>query len=94
MPAPMGRALRKLGYSQPVGLKAAVAIVLAQRLPKSKSTSTSNWALPKLRPKQLLYAANDAYAALAVFNAMGKPHSRLQPAELDPSSQPTAHDNG
>jgi ribonuclease D len=37
---------------------------------KSKSVKTSNWALPALQPKQLLYAANDAYAALCVFEAM------------------------
>jgi len=42
--------VRRLGYSQAVGVKAAVAIVLGQRLVKSKSVTTSNWALPKLRP--------------------------------------------
>ncbi len=68
-------AVRQLGYRQAVGVKAAVAIVLARRLRKSKSTATSNWALPTLRPNQLLYAANDAYAALAVFDAMGKPEN-------------------
>lgn len=62
--------VRKLGYREAVGAKAAVAIVLAQRLQKSKSTTTSNWALPTLRPNQLRYAANDAYAALAVFHAL------------------------
>ena len=64
-------AVRQLGYRQTVGVKAAVAIVLARRLRKSKSIATSNWAVPTLRPNQLLYAANDAYAALAVFDAMG-----------------------
>ncbi|NEX22286.1 3'-5' exonuclease domain-containing protein 2 [Thiorhodococcus mannitoliphagus] len=74
----LAQAVRKLGYRQAVGAKAAVAIVLGRRLQKSKKTSTSNWALPMLRPNQLLYAANDAYAALAVFEAMGRPYSAPQ----------------
>lgn len=65
--------VRRLGYSQAVGVKAAVAIVLGQRLVKSKSV-TSNWALPKLRPNQLQYAADDAVAALRIFHAMGQPY--------------------
>ena len=76
--------VRQLGYRDTVGIKAAVAIVLARRLSKSRSISTSNWALSKLRPNQLLYAANDAYAALAVFNAIGKPYPSRQPAKITP----------
>ena len=67
--------VKKLGYRQAVGVKAAVAIVLAQMLPKSKRMTTSNWALPELSPKQLQYAANDAHAALVVFHALGCPYS-------------------
>lgn len=67
--------VRRLGYSQAVGVKAAVAIVLGQRLVKSKSVTTSNWALPKLRPNQLQYAADDALAALRIFHAMGQPYA-------------------
>jgi ribonuclease D len=67
--------VRRLGYSQAVGVKAAVAVVLGQRLVKSKSVTTSNWALPKLRPNQLKYAADDALAALRVFHAMGQPYA-------------------
>jgi ribonuclease D len=63
--------LRALRYKQALGAKAAVAIVLGQRLQKSKSVTTSNWASPTLKPNQLLYAANDAYAALCVFHALG-----------------------
>ncbi len=80
----LAHAVRKLGYRQAVGVKAAVAIVLGRRMGKSKSTSTSNWALPKLRPNQLLYAANDAYAALAVFDAMGAPYTPQNAEEPDP----------
>jgi ribonuclease D len=37
---------------------------------KSKSITTSNWAAPELRPAQLLYAANDAFAALKIMEAL------------------------
>ena len=73
--------LRALRYKHALGAKAAVAIVLGQRLQKSKSVTTSNWASPTLKPNQLLYAANDAYAALCVFRALGAPYA---PAESPP----------
>jgi ribonuclease D len=41
-----------------------------RKLLKSKSITTSNWAARELTERQLLYAANDAYAALRVFHAM------------------------
>ena len=66
--------LRGLGHKQALGAKAAVAVVLGRRLTKSKAISTSNWAAPRLSPGQLRYAANDAYAALKVFEAMGSPY--------------------
>ncbi len=71
----LSQAVRKLGYRQSVGAKAAVAIILGRRLRKSKSATTSNWSQPKLSPRQLVYAAEDAYAALAVFHAMGMPYA-------------------
>ena len=61
---------RKQGYRSTAGVRAAVAIVLNQKFHKSKRATTSNWALPKLSAQQLLYAANDAYAALAVWRAL------------------------
>jgi len=73
----LAQALRKLGYRQEVGVKTAVAIFLERRLQKSRSATTSNWALPNLRPSQLLYAANDAYAALRVFHALDIPYANL-----------------
>ncbi|MFO0462456.1 MAG: 3'-5' exonuclease [Burkholderiales bacterium] len=69
----LSQLLRGLGHRQALGAKAAVAVVLGRRLHKSRSVTTSNWALPRLSPAQLLYAANDAYAALKVFEAMGSP---------------------
>ncbi|HIV72716.1 MAG TPA: 3'-5' exonuclease domain-containing protein 2 [Candidatus Aquabacterium excrementipullorum] len=62
--------VRRLGFKQAVGLKAAVAIVLGQRLQKSKKATTSNWANPNLTPQQLQYAANDAHASLLVYRAL------------------------
>lgn len=86
----LSQALRRLRYRQALGVKAAVAVVLGQRLQKSKAVTTSNWAIPKLSSKQLLYAANDAYAALAVFHAMGSPHvpifrsEPVNPGQINP----------
>jgi ribonuclease D len=70
----LAQVVRRLGYKNALGAKAAVAVVLQQRLQKSKSVTTSNWASPNLSPKQLLYAANDAYAALMVYRAMEAAH--------------------
>jgi ribonuclease D len=67
------KALRYLGYKDDLGAKAAVAIVLGRRMEKSNAVKTSSWAAPVLQPKQLLYAANDAYAALCVFEAIPSP---------------------
>ncbi|WP_410498703.1 3'-5' exonuclease [Chitinibacter sp. S2-10] len=68
---------RRHGYSATLGAKSAVALVLRQKFTKSKRVSTSNWAQAKLQDNQLLYAANDAYAALKVFTAL-----KLSPPEL------------
>ncbi len=68
---------RNEGYRKELGVRAAVAIMFNKRLQKSKSVSTSNWALPVLKPNQQLYAANDAYAALKVLQAMKKPEELL-----------------
>ncbi|WP_367847979.1 3'-5' exonuclease [Rhodoferax sp. WC2427] len=61
---------RKDGYGTSMGVRAAVGVVLRQRFHKSKKTTTSNWAVAQLTPTQMLYAANDAYAALKVFQAL------------------------
>lgn len=71
----MSNVLRTLQYKQRLGVRAAVAVVLGENLPKPKSVTTSNWAHPKLTDRQLVYAANDAFAALRVFRKMGSPYS-------------------
>jgi ribonuclease D len=62
---------RERGYRKDMGVKGAVAVLFNQRFIKSKKAATSNWASPRLTDAQLVYAANDAYAALRVFDALG-----------------------
>jgi len=62
---------RKQGYRKDMGVKAAVAVLFNRRFIKSKKAATSNWANPRLTEAQLVYAANDAYAAAQVFQALG-----------------------
>jgi hypothetical protein len=61
---------RRLGYRQQIGVRGAVGVLLKQCFKKSKSTTTSNWAISRLTPGQLRYAANDAYAALKIMEAL------------------------
>ncbi|MCK9214498.1 MAG: 3'-5' exonuclease [Rhodoferax sp.] len=62
---------RERGYRKDMGVKGAVAVMFQQRFIKSKKAATSNWANPRLTEAQLVYAANDAYAAIRVFDALG-----------------------
>ena len=67
----LNTAFHQRGYRKDMGVKGAVAVLFNQRFIKSKKASTSNWSLPNLSPAQVLYAANDAYAAVRVFHALG-----------------------
>lgn len=58
------------GYRKDMGVKGAVAVLFNQRFMKSKKAATSNWANAQLTEAQLVYAANDAYAAVRVFHAL------------------------
>ena len=62
---------RERGYRKDMGVKAAVAVLFNRRFIKSRKATTSNWAHPRLSEAQLIYAANDAYAARCVFDALG-----------------------
>lgn len=64
---------RARGYRKDMGVKAAVAVLFGQRFIKSKKTSTSNWSTERLSEAQVVYAANDAYAALRVWQALETP---------------------
>ena len=71
------------GYRNEVGVRGAVAMVLQQRFQKSKRISTTNWANVTLTDSQLLYAANDAYGAICVLDALNVPRSELPIVGLD-----------
>ena len=62
---------RAEGYRKDMGVRGAVAVLFNKRFVKSKKASTSNWANPNLTEAQLIYAANDAYAAMRVYAALG-----------------------
>jgi ribonuclease D len=62
---------RARGYRKDMGVKGAVAVLFNRRFIKSKKAATSNWANPSLSEAQLVYAANDAYAAARVYHALG-----------------------
>lgn len=62
----LSTALRR-GERNTLGAKTAVARFFGQRLQKSKKITTTNWSLPRLTEKQILYAADDAHVALRVY---------------------------
>ena len=62
----LSTALRK-GERNTLGAKTAVAKFFGQKLQKSKKITTTNWALPRLSEKQILYAADDAHVALKIY---------------------------
>lgn len=66
----LDRSFKQLGYRNAVGAKSAVAMLFNRRFLKSKSVTTSNWAMKELTERQLIYAANDAYAAIKVYHAL------------------------
>jgi ribonuclease D len=61
---------KHFGQKNSVGVKTAIALLFNRRLIKSHKATTSNWSNKRLSEKQLLYAANDAYAAIAVYGAL------------------------
>jgi ribonuclease D len=65
------------GYQKEMGVRNAVGLIFNQRFSKSGKMSTSNWSQHELSSQQLLYAANDAYGALRVFDALKLPRDKL-----------------
>ena len=59
------------GYRKEMGARAAVGLVFKRRFAKSKKITTTDWSQHELTQQQMLYAANDAYAALKVLEALG-----------------------
>ena len=67
----LNHVFRDRGYRKDMGVKGAVAVLFNQRFIKSKKAATSNWANASLSDAQLIYAANDAYAAMLVYTELG-----------------------
>jgi ribonuclease D len=63
----LSTALRKKNERNTLGAKTAVARYFGQTLQKSKKITTTNWAMPRLSEKQILYAADDAHVALKIY---------------------------
>lgn len=80
----LDQVMAKNGFSKQMGVRAAIASLFNKSFPKSKRVTTSNWAAHDLTPKQLLYAANDAYAALCVMEALEKRGAVITPAQAPP----------
>jgi ribonuclease D len=58
-----------IGDKNTIGARAAVAMVLKQRL--GKGAQKSNWGTYPLKSNQIKYAANDAHAAICVAISLG-----------------------
>jgi ribonuclease D len=65
------------GHQKEMGVRNAVAFVFKQRFVKSRKITTTDWSQHELSQPQQLYAANDAYAALKVFEALKLPRKNL-----------------
>ena len=72
------------GFTNPMGLKNAMALLFQVNFPKSKKISTSNWARKTLTPAQIQYAAADAYAPVLVFEELH--HLGLLPEHIPNTS--------
>jgi hypothetical protein len=82
----LNQVFSKDGFQKEMGVRSAVAQMFKQRFIKSRKVTTSNWALHELNDQQMLYAANDAYAALKVLEAL-----KLSPAALPVMYADSAH---
>lgn len=63
---------RERGYRKELGVKGAVAVLFGQQFAKSKKAATSNWSVRELSPAQVVYAANDAWGAAMVMQALAR----------------------
>lgn len=82
---------RALGYRREMGVKGAVAVLFGQRFAKSKKAATSNWSVANLTESQVLYAANDAWAAGNVYAALQSAHPALVERLSVPVSSTNRH---
>ncbi|MDH2916154.1 MAG: 3'-5' exonuclease domain-containing protein 2 [Gallionella sp.] len=75
------------GYQKEMGVRNAVGFVFKQRFAKSRKVTTTDWSQHELTSQQILYAANDAYAALKVFEALDLPREGLPIMDLSQPKQ-------
>lgn len=66
----LSKCFSRFGFSNPVGIKNAMALLFKVNFPKSKTISTSNWARKNLTQAQMQYAAADAYAPVLIFDEL------------------------
>lgn len=66
----LSKCFKAFGFSNPMGLKNAMALLFQVNFLKSKKISTSNWARKTLTQHQIEYAAADAYAPVLVFEEL------------------------
>lgn len=66
----LSKCFAHFGLKNPVGVKNAVALLFQQNFPKNRKISTSNWAISRLSPAQIDYAAADAYACVLIFEEL------------------------
>lgn len=61
---------REKGYIKELGVRGAVAVMFQRRFLKSRKAATSNWSNRQLSESQIVYAANDAWAAIQIYIAL------------------------
>lgn len=66
----LSKCFSSYGFTNPLGVKNAIALLFRVNFPKSKSVSTSNWARKILTIPQIEYAAADAYAPVLIFEEL------------------------
>jgi ribonuclease D len=68
---------KQQGYIKELGVRGAVAVLFNRRFVKSRKATTSNWSNRQLTESQIVYAANDAWAAIKVWDALGLPAAQV-----------------
>ena len=81
------------GHQKEMGVRNAVAFMFKQRFVKSRKITTTDWSQHELSQPQRLYAANDAYAALKVFEALKLPRNELPIMGVSEPKQSTYKDD-
>jgi len=71
----LDKSFKTRGYRSSLGAKSAIAVLFNRKFRKSKSVTMSNWSSARLTNSQLIYAANDAYAAIRVYHALREPEA-------------------